>query len=121
VPPNPQRLATSVSERSSLLSASKSRKASFLVFNGKDHYDEWHFTSDLFMGGAPTLGGMDLNSQGGGMTVVGQMPQRARWIGRPLPEFLQPKQGTGLPQDNGDPGLGDDGPPNGNGSGTRKP
>ena len=80
---------------------SKSRKTSFLVFNGKDRYDEWHFTPELFTGGAPTLTGIGpggQNPQPEAQMGMGQ-PPRARWIGRPLPEFLQPPQGTGLPQD----------------------
>lgn len=101
---------------------SKSRKTSFLVFNGKDRYDEWHFTPDLFMAGAPVMGSMDLNNPEGGMTVAGQMPQRARWIGRPLPAFLQIPQGSGLPQDPaGDSGAGAGGGQNGRGKDTRKP
>jgi len=103
---------------------SKSRKTSFLVFNGKDRYDEWHFTDDLFLGGGANQVPPD-PSQGiappptGMAPGMGLMPQRARWIGRPLPEFLQPRQGTGLPQD-GEPGFGNANDPDGRPN-TRKP
>jgi type II secretory pathway pseudopilin PulG len=82
---------------------SKSRKTSFLVFNGKDRYDEWQFTPDLFLGGNPN--GMPPPEQGippqmpQGQIGIGGQPQRARWIGRPLPEFLQIPQGSALPLD----------------------
>lgn len=86
---------------------SKSRKTSFLLFNGKDRYDEWHFTVELFTGAPPQQ-----PPPAGGAPPVG--PQvSARWIGRPLPEFLQPRQGSGLPQDD----FGDDGNPGGGNKG----
>ncbi len=85
---------------------SKSRKTSFLLFNGKDHYDEWWFTVDLLTnpaaqmqgggGNGGTLGGDPTNPVGGGLQMS------TRWIGRPTPEFLLPRQGTGLPDDGQD-------------------
>jgi type II secretory pathway pseudopilin PulG len=74
---------------------SRSRKTSFLVFNGKDRYDEWHFTVDLLTGGVPN----PQTGIGPGGPQVGQPQVSARWIGRPLPAFLQPPQGSGLPDD----------------------
>ena len=95
---------------------SKSRKTSFLLFNGKDHYDEWWFTVDLFTQPAQTLGGDPTqNANAGGMTMS------SRWIGRPIPDFLQPRQGTGLPDDqDSKPGsLPVGGGPGGGGKGGR--
>jgi type II secretory pathway pseudopilin PulG len=84
---------------------SRSGKTSFLLFNGKDRYDEWHFTVDLLLGS-----GQPLNESGVGVPPTvqpGQQQQqqqqqlmRTRWIGRPLPEFLQPRQDSGLPDEN---------------------
>jgi len=79
---------------------SRSDKTSFLRFNGKDRYDEWWFTVDLLtnaavqtqQGGQMTGPGGDPNNPGGG-----GLQMSARWIGRPIPEFLQPRQGSGLP------------------------
>jgi type II secretory pathway pseudopilin PulG len=89
---------------------SRSGKTSFLLFNGKDRYDEWHFTVELLTGAS---GGGPVASGPGGAGVPppvnpnqqqfgGQQPPQmsARWIGRPLPEFLVPRQGTGLPDEN---------------------
>lgn len=87
---------------------SRSSKTSFLLFNGKERYDEWHFTVDLLLGqGGPVSTG---GSGGAGVPPpvnpnqqlgqFGQTPPRARWIGRPLPEFMTPRQDSGLPQDN---------------------
>jgi type II secretory pathway pseudopilin PulG len=100
---------------------SRSRKTSFLVFNGKDRYDEWHFTVDLLIGGpAPNQGGGGGgggSTPPGGIAPPGGMPPQmsARWIGRPLPAFLQPPQGSGLPGDNqggfGNPNEDSDGRP----------
>jgi type II secretory pathway pseudopilin PulG len=100
---------------------SRSRKTSFLLFNGKNRYDEWHFTVDLFTGGN--------NNQGQNQNQVppnpqvsiapGQPQMSARWIGRPLPEFLLPRQGSGLPQDDEGSGSGQD--PNGRPRVPRKP
>jgi len=76
---------------------SKSKKTSFLLFNGKDHYDEWWFTEDLLNQG------QGMNGPGG--NPVGPLQMSTRWIGRPIPEFLLPRQGTGLPDgQNSQPG-----------------
>jgi len=60
---------------------SRSHDKSFLVFAGKEHYDEWRFTLDLLLqarkgpvGGAP---GAALNLS-------------TRWIGRPIYSLMQP-------------------------------
>jgi len=105
---------------------SRSSKTSFLVFNGRDRYDEWHFTVDLLLGGNTNMngpGGDPANQMGAG----GGRVMSARWIGRPIPAFMQPRQGSGLPTDedsglnnnpngqNGGPGSGS--PP----GGVRKP
>lgn len=88
---------------------SRSRKTSFLLFNGKERYDEWHFTADLFA--TPSTPGGD---------PTGMSPPRARWIGRPFPAFLQPPQGTGLGPDALNPDRDRNRDPQG-GSGSRKP
>jgi type II secretory pathway pseudopilin PulG len=80
---------------------SRSGKTSIMVFNGKDRYDEWHFTIDLFLAAATGPGGNPEQQRL-------PMNMSARWIGRPLPEFLQPRQGNGLPGDDNS-GLDSDG------------
>ncbi len=93
---------------------SRSRKSSFLLFNGKDRYNEWHFTVELFTGGPQQqLAGGDPTAPQPGAVTGQQFQVSARWIGRPLPEFLQPRMDSGLPQDGGfgsdDDGGKDDG------------
>jgi len=86
---------------------SRSEKASFLVFNGRQRYDEWRFTVDLIMGAAPPRG-----TQGGaafvpnpaanaqGTVTPGSIPQmNSRWIGRPWDQSLVPP-GMGMPGQN---------------------
>jgi type II secretory pathway pseudopilin PulG len=81
---------------------SRSRKTSFLLFNGKERYDEWHFTVELFTGAPQQHPGGDPAAPPPG---TGQFQMSARWIGRPFPAFLQPPQGSGL--DGGqEPGFG---------------
>jgi len=96
---------------------SRSTKKSFLVFTGKEHYNEWRFTLDLMLQGRPPAGG-------GGQPQVSQPPVLApgagmnlsiRWIGRPLPAFLQPPEG-GLPGDQQQPVPGGSGLHPGGGS-----
>jgi type II secretory pathway pseudopilin PulG len=76
---------------------SSSNKKSFLVFTGKEHYNEWRFTLELMLQGRPPAGG------GGQTPPVSQPPVMSpgaglnlstRWLGRPLPAFLQPADGT---------------------------
>jgi len=94
---------------------SRSGKTSFLVFNGRDRYDEWHFTMDLFLSGGMNNGpGGDPTNQ----TGTGGRVMSARWIGRPIPEFMQPRQGSGLPQDDSGLNNGSNGGNGGQGSGS---
>jgi type II secretory pathway pseudopilin PulG len=90
---------------------SRSGKSSYLLFNGRDRYDEWHFTVDLLLGSNPGMTGP------GGDPMQSGVPIRTRWIGRPLPAFLQPSQGSGLPQDGS--GFNEDQQPDGRGGGTK--
>jgi type II secretory pathway pseudopilin PulG len=81
---------------------SRSSKESILIFNGHDHYDQWHFTVEMLMQGdgsnrMPPGGGAGNPAQGGGLQLS------TRWLGRPLPQFLQAAQG-GMPQDGQLPG-----------------
>lgn len=76
---------------------SRSSKESILIFFGRERYDQWHFTADMLreqggqqIGGDPTGGG----GGGGG----GGLVKSTRWLGRPLPAFLQLPQGN-QPQD----------------------
>lgn len=78
---------------------SRSGKASFLTFNGKQRYDEWQFTINLLNqprpSPTPAPGGFDETMMGRAIDLSN------RWIGRPLPPHLmqgQPQDGT-LPND----------------------
>ena len=81
---------------------SRSSKESILILFGRDRYDQWHFTADLLrgqgggqqIGGDPTGGGGGIGGGGGG----GGLVTSTRWLGRPLPAFLQLPQGN-QPQD----------------------
>lgn len=98
---------------------SKSNKTSFLLFNGRDRYDEWHFTVELLLDpGAQGQAGGSMAGPGGDPAAPkgGQLQMSARWIGRPIPESLLPRQGTGLPQDSG---LNDTNTQKGGGAGSR--
>jgi type II secretory pathway pseudopilin PulG len=77
---------------------SSSTKKSFLVFTGKEHYNEWRFTLDLMLQGRPSAGGQPPTSQPPVMAPGAGMNLSTRWLGRPLPAVLQPPQG-GLPGD----------------------
>jgi type II secretory pathway pseudopilin PulG len=99
---------------------SSSTKKSFLVFTGKEHYNEWLFTLELLQqgraGGGGGLGGQPGGQPGGQQQVLGPgagVNLSTRWIGRPLPAFLQPPDG-GLPNPTNtgkNPGLSPDGKP----------
>ena len=70
---------------------SRSGKKSILIFNGKERYDEWRFTTELLA-----------MAQGARVDSGGPPDLSTRWIGRPLPAFLQqpmPQNGT-LPGSN---------------------
>jgi type II secretory pathway pseudopilin PulG len=80
---------------------SKSHKKSILIFNGRERYDEWHFTLELVnLSGPPRV-----EAQGAAVPlppVEGGTPLRSlRWIGRPFPPFLGQMQNGTLP--NGQP------------------
>jgi type II secretory pathway pseudopilin PulG len=81
---------------------SRSTKESILIFNGHDHYDQWHFTVEMLTQGGgnnqmPPGGAGGNPAQGGGLQLS------TRWLGRPLPQFLQAAQ-DGMPQDGQPPG-----------------
>ncbi|HEX7184973.1 MAG TPA: type II secretion system protein [Thermoanaerobaculia bacterium] len=75
---------------------SRSDETSILIFNGKERYDEWHFTNNLLVQAVQPTGGpgRDAGVPGAGITVS------TRWIGRPWPRFLEAPQ----PQDGSLPG-----------------
>jgi type II secretory pathway pseudopilin PulG len=76
---------------------SRSNKKSYLVFNGREHYDEWRFTLDMMLGGRQAPPPPNGQPPPPGAPVPGAgMQLSTRWLGRPLPSFLQP-QGGGLP------------------------
>lgn len=77
---------------------SRSSKESILVFNGRNRYDQWHFTVDMLheQGGGQRIGGDP--TAGAGVPGGGGLVRSTRWVGRPLPSFLQLPQGN-LPQD----------------------
>jgi type II secretory pathway pseudopilin PulG len=96
---------------------SKSPKESILIFFGHERYDEWRFTEDLLTGqGGSRIGGDPGN--GGQPGTSGGLKLSTRWLGRPLPSFLQNQD---LPQgDNGLPNDGGIGSGPGSGSGNRR-
>ena len=59
--------------------ASRSSKESFLIFNGRQRYDEWEFTVDILNG--------SINNRGVGVKT-GAAQLNVRWIGRPIPQDL---------------------------------
>lgn len=62
---------------------SRSGKASIMTFFGRERYDEWRFTVDLFNqagGPPPNQGAVAPRGQG--------IQLSTRWLGRPLPSFL---------------------------------
>jgi type II secretory pathway pseudopilin PulG len=75
---------------------SRSNKKSFLVFTGKEHYDEWRFTLDMMLGGRQAPPPPNGQPPPGTPAPGAGMQLSTRWLGRPLPSFLQP-QGGGLP------------------------
>lgn len=103
---------------------SRSGKESIMTFNGRNRYDEWHFTLEMLqtlLGGGGQMGGVGGQPGGpGGMPGglgAGGDPTRipnlsTRWLGRPIPTFLQPQGGSmpGGPMDGQMP----DGRPNPN-------
>jgi type II secretory pathway pseudopilin PulG len=65
---------------------SKSHQKSILIFNGRDHYDEWRFTVDMLSG---------MMRSGGAAVGGGQFQLSTRWLGRPWRFGSQ--GGTALP------------------------
>lgn len=62
---------------------SRSGKSSIMTFFGRERYDEWRFTVDLFnQAGGPPPGPEGIAPRGQGLMVS------TRWLGRPLPAFL---------------------------------
>jgi type II secretory pathway pseudopilin PulG len=73
---------------------SRSTKESILIFNGHDHYDQWQFTVELLTQGGNAGGANNPEGTPGGNPAQGMGLQLStKWLGRPLPKFLQP-QGT---------------------------
>jgi type II secretory pathway pseudopilin PulG len=81
---------------------SRSSKESILIFNGHDHYDEWKFTVTMLIQGGGG-GGNQPEGSGGNPAQGTGLQLSTRWLGRPLPKFLQPPDGS-LPQDGETPG-----------------
>lgn len=78
---------------------SKSRKKSILIFNGRERYDEWHFTTDLVnqtrVEGPQGGFAVPLAQTSG--TEGGMQIRSLRWIGRPFPPFLEQMQNGTMP------------------------
>jgi type II secretory pathway pseudopilin PulG len=70
---------------------SRSSKESILIFNGHNRYDQWHFTVEMLTQGGsggnrmPPEGAAGNPAQGMGLQLS------TKWLGRPLPRFLQPE------------------------------
>ncbi|MES1241832.1 MAG: hypothetical protein ABUT39_09460 [Acidobacteriota bacterium] len=77
---------------------SRSTKESILIFNGRDHYDQWQFTVEMLTQGGGGARGNQMPPEGaaGNPAQMG-LQLSTKWLGRPLPKFLQP-EGT-MPQD----------------------
>ncbi|HEX4960297.1 MAG TPA: hypothetical protein VF173_05630 [Thermoanaerobaculia bacterium] len=92
---------------------SKSDKKSILIFNGREHYNEWRFTTDMLSGVIRAPGA----AVGGG-----QFQLSTRWIGRPWRFGTQ--GGMPMPgvQNGSGPGqTGGSNPPFGSGGTTKTP
>jgi type II secretory pathway pseudopilin PulG len=69
---------------------SRSSKESILIFNGHDRYDQWHFTVEMLtQGGGGNGNRMPPEGAAGNPAQMG-LQLSTRWLGRPLPKFLQP-------------------------------
>lgn len=81
---------------------SKSRKESIMTFFGRQHYDEWQFTEAMVL----QVMGAGRATVPGAAAPTGTAPSMTtRWLGRPLPKFLEaPGTENGLPQDGSGPG-----------------
>jgi len=67
---------------------SRSHDKSFLVFTGKEHYDEWRFTLELALQAGGQKGGLG-GDPGGGRPPGATLNLSTRWIGRPLSSLVQ--------------------------------
>jgi type II secretory pathway pseudopilin PulG len=73
---------------------SRSSKESILIFNGHNRYDQWHFTVEMLtQGGSGGGRGHQMPPEGaaGNPAHGGGLQLSTRWLGRPLPQFLQPE------------------------------
>ena len=68
---------------------SKSHRKSILIFNGREHYDEWRFTVDMISRGMVQVPGASAGT--------GQMQLSTRWIGRPWRLGGQGQGGVPMP------------------------
>lgn len=68
---------------------SKSGKASFLLFNGRQRYDEWRFTVDM-LGGQRSIQGPEGGFAVPNPAAASAMPINSRWIGRPFDQSIIP-------------------------------
>jgi type II secretory pathway pseudopilin PulG len=79
---------------------SRSTKESILIFNGHDRYDQWQFTVEMLTQGGGNRGNqMPPEGAAGNPGQMG-LQLSTKWLGRPLPKFLQPD----MPQDGELPG-----------------
>lgn len=70
---------------------SRSTKESILIFNGHDRYDQWQFTVEMLTQGGGNRGNqMPPEGAAGNPGQMG-LQLSTKWLGRPLPKFLQPE------------------------------
>jgi type II secretory pathway pseudopilin PulG len=83
---------------------SRSTKESILIFNGHDRYDQWQFTVEMLTQGGNGGAGNRMPPEGAaGNPAQTGLQLSTKWLGRPLPRFLQPQgvQDGGLPDGRG--------------------
>jgi type II secretory pathway pseudopilin PulG len=80
---------------------SKSHKESIMSFFGRQHYDEWQFTEAMVL---QVMGAGRTTVPGAAAPTGGTPLMTTRWLGRPLPKFLEPAGGNGMPQEGSGPG-----------------
>lgn len=81
---------------------SKSRKESIATFFGRQRYDEWQFTEAMVL---QVMGAGRATVPGAAAPTGAPASMTTRWLGRPLPKFLEaPGMNNGLPQDGSGPG-----------------
>jgi type II secretory pathway pseudopilin PulG len=69
---------------------SRSTKESILIFNGHDRYDEWQFTVEMLTQGGANGRNTPEGTPGGNPAQGMGLQLSTKWLGRPLPRFLQP-------------------------------